>query len=330
MHARGARLFGPFAMSCGSESEVFIAASAAILSAMNAADEPSGTEALTLGRSLTLSALVTFPAATACILGVIYAVGAFTRSAELSRAGVPVTVAFPLIPISQELARGIQIFVSPGALILVLILTASLVLFDVLSIGSQGVPEGTGRPAKVARWLRKPHRMRVVVAVVLLVVAGFILWLPLLLATLSLAMLVVVLVVMLAAPEGKRHSVFRGGQRVKISPVLSVAALVLGVSVALVFTELVDPQQLPQTTLVMERGAPITGPLIAIADGNWYIGSPGHQVRAVDARTVRSAFIVAIPRRRRPFDESLFQLIRRGDLRTWAVCRPRDSRVGIS
>jgi hypothetical protein len=110
-----------------------IAASAAILSSMPATDEPPDTDALTLGRSFTLSALVTFPAATAFILGVIYAVGAVTRSAELSRAGVPVTVAFPLIPISQELARGIQIFVSPGVLILVLILAASLVLFDVFN-----------------------------------------------------------------------------------------------------------------------------------------------------------------------------------------------------
>jgi hypothetical protein len=287
----------------------YIAASAAILSAMNAADEPSGTEALTLGRSLTLSALVTFPAATACILGVIYTVGALTRSAELSRAGVPVTVAFPLIPISQELARGIQIFVSLGALILVPILTVSLVLFDVSSIGSQG-PEGTSR---VDRWLRRnAHRMRVVVPV-LLAVVGWILWRPLLLAMSLLAILAVVLILILAAPEGKRDSVFRRGQHVKISPLLSVAAIVLAISVGLVFAELVNPQQLPQTTLVMERGAPITGPFIAFADGNWYIGSPGHQVRAVDARTVRSAFIVASPRRRRPFGESLFQLIRRGD-----------------
>lgn len=280
---------------------------------MPATDEPPDTDALTLGRSLTLSALVTFPAATAFILGVIYAVGAVTRSAELSRAGVPVTVAFPLIPISQELARGIQIFVSPGVLILVLILAASLVLFDVFSIGSQGVSEPTGRQAKVDRWFRKPHRMPVFVAVLLLVLAGLILWRPLLIATLSLAILAVVLVLMLAAPEGKRQSVFRRGQRLKISPILGVAALVLGVSVALVFTELIDPQPLPQATLVIERGAPISGPLIAIADGNWYIGNPGHQVRAVDARTVRSALIVATRRRRRPFDESLFQLIRRGD-----------------
>ena len=266
---------------------------------------------------MTPSALVTFPAATAFILGVIYAVGAVTRSAELSRAGVPVTVAFPLIPTSQELARGIQIFVSPGVLILVLILAASLVLFDVFSIGSQGVSEPTGRQAgrqaRVDSWFRKPHRMPVFVAVLLLVLAGLILWRPLLIATLSLAILAVVLVLMLAAPEGKRQSVFRRGQRLKISPILGVAALVLGVSVALVFTELIDPQPLPQATLVIERGAPISGPLIAIADGNWYIRNPGHQVRAVDARTVRSALIVATRRRRRPFDESLFQLIRRGD-----------------
>jgi hypothetical protein len=278
---------------------------------MNAADEPSGTEALTLGRSMTLSALVTFPAATACILGVIYAVGAITRSAELSRAGVPVTVAFPLIPISQELARGIQIFVSPGVLILALLLFALLVFFDFFIARLEQVPAETSWQAKLERFLRKHHWTLVFVALLLL--AGWILWRPLFLAAALLATLTVVLVLMLAAPEGKRHSVFRRGQRVKISPLLSVAAFVLGVSVGLVFTELVDPQQLPQTTLVMERGAPLTGPFIAFADGNWYIGSPGHQVRAVDARTVRSAFIVAIPRRRRPFDESLFQLIRRGD-----------------
>jgi hypothetical protein len=278
---------------------------------MNAADEPSGTEAVTLGRSMTLSALVTFPAATACILGVIYAVGAITRSAELSRAGVPVTVAFPLIPISQELARGIQIFVSPGVLILALLLFALLVFFDFFIARLEQVPAETSWQAKLERFLRKHHWTLVFVALLLL--AGWILWRPLFLAAALLATLTVVLVLMLAAPEGKRHSVFRRGQRVKISPLLSVAAFVLGVSVGLVFTELVDPQQLPQTTLVMERGAPLTGPFIAFADGNWYIGSPGHQVRAVDARTVRSAFIVAIPRRRRPFDESLFQLIRRGD-----------------
>jgi hypothetical protein len=157
---------------------------------MNAAHEQSDPEELTLARSLTLSALVTFPAATACILGVIYAVGAITRSAELSRAGVPVTVAFPLIPIPQELARGIQIFVSPGVLILAVVLVALLVFFDFFIVRLEQVPAETSWQAKLDRFLRKHHRMLAFVAFLLL--AGWILLRPLFLAMISLATLAVV------------------------------------------------------------------------------------------------------------------------------------------
>jgi len=274
---------------------------------MGTGDEHPEPEEITLGKDLTLSALVTFPAATACVLGVVYAMGSVTRSAELSHAGVPVTAAFPLIPIPQELARGIQIFVSPGVLVLIPILALTLVVFEsVLAVPARPVTP-SGWRAKVNAWLETKHG-KVFVSVLALVVLGVgIFWRPLDLASILLALATVLVFLMLAAPGGRRHRFFR--HRFRISSSLATAALVLGVAVASVFNELVNPQPLAHATLYLDVGAPIRGPFVALADGNWYVGAPGSQLRVVDARTVRLAVIVAVPRPRDRLQESIFDLI---------------------
>lgn len=127
---------------------------------MGTGDEHPEPEEITLGKDLTLSALVTFPAATACALAVIYAMGSITRSAELSHAGVPVAAAFPLIPIPQELARGIQIFVSPGVLVLIPFLAVTLVVFEsLLAVPARSITR-PGWLAKVNAWLETYRRRR--------------------------------------------------------------------------------------------------------------------------------------------------------------------------
>jgi hypothetical protein len=124
--------------------------------------------------------------------------------------------------------------------------------------------------------------------------------------------LTAVLVITLAAPEGQRGAVWRRSHRYRISPVLAALSLVLGLGATSVFVEIINPQPLPKVTLMVEGRPAIKGPLITFADGNWYVGSGPHEIRAVDARRVSSVFIVATPRRWDPLTANIFQLIRHG------------------
>jgi hypothetical protein len=176
---------------------------------------------------LTFAAIVSLPAITALVLGVIYGAGAIARSSELARAGLPVFVAFPLIPISQDLARGVQIFVQPVVLITGILVVISLVLFGAVASTS---PKGLAPILKFGRWLlRFPGVLLLVLVVVVLLITQ-----PLFFLTLVLATLGVVIVLLLAAPEGQRIQVLRprDARRYYVSPRLGVIALLVGLTVA--------------------------------------------------------------------------------------------------
>jgi hypothetical protein len=255
--------------------------------------ESTKAEQITLGGSLSLSALVTFPAAAALFLGVLYGVGALSRSAELHHAGVPVSVALPLIPLAQELGRGIQIFVQPIVLLLAPILAVAFVAWDLLESREQSPQSATPRI--------------LVGFLVGIVLVGAIVR-PVLTGGYAVGVATAMLVIVLAAPEGQRRWLFRRSSSVRIRPALVLAAIISALGTSAIIFEFLSPSPLPAATLSVSTGSPVTGDLIVFGDGTWYLTARHGQIQAIDGRTVTSALIVVGRRRSDVQQQDLFQL----------------------
>jgi hypothetical protein len=257
-----------------------------------------------LAPSLRWSSVVGFPAAAALLLGLVYGVGAYSRLEELKHADVPVSVAFPLIPISQHLGRGLQVFLDPFVLAVLGVTAITVLLLETLP-----PRDPDRRPRSFWGPFRKlaeaPKLVRV--PLILVVIAAFALLVPLLLIGGLIAYFVLMFVIASGAPPGERTKVVRGTRRAEISGVLAFVAVILPVGAFALFAEAIDPAPLPSVTLQIVGQQPERGSLITLTDGQWYIWESNRRIRAVDARTVTSAQITE-PQRRQTLTENLFQL----------------------
>ncbi len=237
-----------------------------------------------------LRSLVSVPATTAFLLALVYAIGAIARSAELNHAGVQVATAFPLIPIEQDLARGVQVAVQPSVVIDVLLLSASLALFvvaDELRTHRQATRPKQNVDAE------RPERQRSNAVQIGLVASGLgiltyaVLSTPVQFGAAAVGGVAAGFVLFMALPSGRR---FR--PRVRFSPALVVISFAVGLGAASLCLELVDPAPLPSVSIETAGGGRTTGLLVTFADGTWYVAEPKHQLVAVDSRQVLRATIL--------------------------------------
>jgi hypothetical protein len=250
-------------------------------------------EIVELAGSLKWGRIVTFPALTAFVLGLLYLAGSITRSAELSHSGVPVTIAFPLIPISEELARGLQIMVQTPIVIFALGLVFYVIVIDTQL---RRPPKPTTRP-KLARGLKFAGGVAVLAF-------GYLAPVVMVGELVGTAITIGVFYIALPKPFSPRT------HRLQISSNVVVIAVVIAYASSAVVTELISPGLLPRATLAVEHGPPIAGSLITFSDGNWYLGEPQHQIRVVDGSRVVSAQIRQVHPRHDLISETLLQLIR--------------------
>jgi hypothetical protein len=259
---------------------------------------------ITLGAGLSLSAVLSFPAAAAVALGGLYGVGALSRSAELSHAGVPVTVALPLIPLTQDLGRGVQIIVQPISFVIAFLFVVAFIYSDRL---------GTAAPLRGEPTTRRKLSRRWAIGTGVVLLAALLLR-PLVLLAGATAIIVAVIVLLLAAPEGQRIELLkRAGPRARVRPGIFLICLIAAVSVWAIGLEFINPQPLPTAALTMADGSFVSGRLITLADGTWYLAQGSqNQIRAVDASAVRSTLIVAHSNEKETGGESLLELLSSG------------------
>jgi hypothetical protein len=247
-----------------------------------------------VGGGFGLQSLISIPATTAILLGLIYAVGAVTRSAELNHAGVPLSVAFPLIPIEQDLARGVQVIVAPSLLrgaIFVVVGIALFIMADDLkkhrdTINQRKAVEAAGAGQALTGTATTPgQQQKGIVKRYASISFGSALLLyaavdtPLIFASAIIGGLVG-FAIFRATPTPRR-----------LTPALWVMLMAFMLAVSSLVIELVAPPSLPTVKLQRTLGGPVSGPLIASANATWYVGAPGGGVLAVESRYVLTATI---------------------------------------
>ncbi len=257
-------------------------------------------------RGLDLQALISFPATAAFLLGLIYAVGSITRSAELNHAGVPIAVAFPLIPIEQDLARGVQVVVRPSLLIGVILIVAGAALFIIANdVKKHGAALSQDQAGQVDAVDPGPRKLGTLERILSLVVGSALIVFvavstPLVFASAAIGALVSVLVFR-AGPSS-----WRVPGRIALG--FLVMLVFLAFAVSSLFIELVAPPSLPTVTLQRTRGGPLRGSLITLANGIWYVVAPHGQVLAIDSSDVQMATIMP-GRKSKLANESLPRLL---------------------
>jgi hypothetical protein len=233
------------------------------------------------------AAVTTLPALAGIVLGLLYAIGALVRTADLRGAGMSVRDTITLVPIEQHLARGISVALSPETLLTVaVIVVLGLVLHWVLRREQRDVSTRTST------------RILVLVIALLAAVAVFgVVHRPF--ATLGAALAGAAMVGVLAATG---VSLPRRGQNAVegLTPLTSIAALLIAVGVLGVTTALVDPQPLPRARLTLDTGKEIRGGLIAVRDGVWYLDVGEDELRGIATTAVVASEIHS---RQRPDDE---------------------------
>lgn len=248
-----------------------------------------------------MQALISIPATTALLLALIYAVGAITRSAELAHAGVPVRVAFPLIPIEQDLARGVQVAVQPSVLIAAILIVIGVGLF--ILAAEIRTRSGTSNPSETSN-----HRKAGAAERILSFGAGSALLIysltsaPLVFASTIIGGLMS-LAVLMTVSKGHRLR-----PPARVAPALVVMLVAIAFSASSLFLELVDPPPLPTVTLQSTPGGAVSGSLITFADGTWYLGAPHGRILAIDSRDVLRATI-ASSRPSKLSNENLWRLL---------------------
>jgi hypothetical protein len=130
------------------------------------------------------------------------------------------------------------------------------------------------------------------------------------------AVVAVILVLALSAPEGHRISVVtkvRLGPRYRASTAVLAASVAVGLASAAVVLELLHPPLLPAATLTLRDGRVMHGDLITIADGLWYLTVPGRggHITTVNTSDVSGSEVVGRARTKLGFNEDLFQVIKR-------------------
>jgi hypothetical protein len=233
--------------------------------------ESGGTEAGPGRRSRGLTyatTVTTLPALAAIVLGLLYAIGALVRTAELRGAGMTVRDTITLVPIEQHLARGIAVALSPETLLAVAgIVVLGLVFYWALRREQRDVSRRTS-----TRILVLVIALLVAVAVLGVVYRPF--------AALAAALAGAAMLGVLAATG---VSLPRRGQKALegLTPLISIAAVLIAAGVLGVVTALVDPQPLPDARLTLDTGKEMRGGFLAVRDGVWYLDTGEDRLRAI-------------------------------------------------
>jgi hypothetical protein len=97
-----------------------------------------------------------------------------------------------------------------------------------------------------------------------------------------------------------------------------LAVLLVGATALTV--DLISSPPLSTVSLHTATEGVISGPLVTLADGTWYLGGRHHRLLAIDVSQVRSAVVTANHSRHDPADENVIQLIFG---RSWCPAGPR-------
>ncbi|HEX8741817.1 MAG TPA: hypothetical protein VF712_01670 [Thermoleophilaceae bacterium] len=202
--------------------------------------------------------LTALPGVAAVFLGALYAIGALLTMADLRGAGLRVRDTMPLIPIEDLLARGIgtAIFLS------------GLLAIAALELAARAALERDDADP-----------------------LGLMLWLTLLVIGCGAAVTAIVTVPwILAASICAAIVVFFGAQWLIGSWTPWLAALVIVTGLAI--DNLAAPAPLPRAALAIENAPPMSGGLIAVNEGAWYLAGDG-SVEVVGDGRVESASVAS-------------------------------------
>jgi hypothetical protein len=255
--------------------------------------------------------LATLPALVAASVGVVYATGAIVRAAELEEAGVAAADAFPLIPIEQHLARGIQVLVSPEAIGFYVGLLVCSVLALLITEGLEGVVNrASKRWPGLRRWKLPPAgKSRVIAWCALgLVLIGTLVVRPLLLVLIILEGIILYAALRLTEPpttqlelSDRRPAEERFSLRERLRRRrLGRGTLLLMIATAVILVAganaLVYPRSLPCVELEKKSGVHVEGRLITVADQTWYLGLKGdnHPLTAIPFDVVASSRVTQV------------------------------------
>jgi hypothetical protein len=258
------------------------------------------------------------PVIFASVLGFLYFIGAFLKTAELHGAGISVRDALPLVPIPYLLARGIGAILSSFVIWLVVLLYAGAIYLLMHRVELRldrrrgAYAEELGRAQSLMESLRrlKPDegdlvaRTRARIIVQQLRALGRELQPPSgrLLLAFSFAMSLLTLATFATLPPlmaagmivATFAAVFLRGRMSRGRRLL----LLFGISgVAFLINFFVEPQPLPKVTLTTNGRASVTGRLITSTADTWYLTGLRHSIIAVPSDRVRHAGVAHQPQR---------------------------------
>jgi hypothetical protein len=218
-------------------------------------------------------------------IGLVYALGALARLGELIRGGVDVTVAFPIIPVEQHLARGVQILLQPaGLLYLAILIAAALVYQTLLEPPQPAGGKGEGRLGSVKGWLRANPRLAAAAFVLVFAVV-------LVVRPLVAAQWLVGTAVMLCSLALIR---LRTGGAVAVTT--RVLLILFGAVCGLVFRGYVAPLPLDRVEVTVEGHAPVNGRFVAVVDNSWYLQGGTGVLEEVGDKHAVAARVTHVPR----------------------------------
>ncbi len=234
---------------------------------------------------------VSLPGLVAAGLGLVYAAGAFSKMAEVMKAGYEPALIFPLIPTEQFLSRGLAVLLDPSSLLTVFILFTS-------GLSNLSVREGMIKAGQHEQDDRIRRRV-VGLAAVLAVPAA--LFAPLdLVGRLAIAGgLTFVTYTTLFWPPYVVTPTFRR-RTVVVLVTFWLTSVIAGTFLS---------GDRPPDVRISAPPAPSQGPLLARTDDTWYIGQKTKTVGAIPASRATSAQVLPPKEANSP---SLFNRLRRG------------------